>query len=484
MVVFGITGDLARKKLIPALYELHRQGALDDYDVIGFGRRPWTDDTLRQELSAAVLGANQVRAHQGNSEKEDLASFLKRWTYTQGDFDEGEAYKTLASRIDTKRQVVHSLSTPPEQYMTIAGRLAEAGLAGKSVGGERRLGTRIIVEKPFGRDGESAAALSDFLSERFEERDIFRIDHYLGKETVQNIATLRFGNTVFEPVWNNRYVDRVEITVAESVGVGTRAGYYEHAGALRDMVQNHLFQLMALTAMEPPSSLGADAIRDEKVKVFRALRRMDEAALLKDVVRARYTEGVVDGEAARAYLDEAGIAPDSTTETYVAMKLFIDSWRWSGVPFILRTGKRLSRRLSEIAVHFKAPPLRLFPGAGGDGNVLVFRIQPDEGVTFYLDTKIPGLNDRSRRVSMDFLYGTGSAVASPDAYERLILDALSGDGTLYTRRDEVDASWAFIDPILRLWAKGNVPMASYPAGSSGPVAARAIAGGSKEWRRL
>jgi glucose-6-phosphate 1-dehydrogenase len=342
-----------------------------------------------------------------------------------------------------------------------------------------------VVEKPFGRDRAEADSLNAALSERFGEESIFRIDHYLGKETVQNIAVFRFGNGIFEPVWNSRYVEYVEITVAETVGVETRAAYYERSGALRDMVQNHLLQLLALVAMEPPSSMSADAIRNEKVKIFRALKPMEGDALVRGTVRARYARGVVDGAEVPSYLEEPGVAAESATETYAALRVAIDSWRWSGVPFILRTGKRLPRRLSEIAVHFKKPPLELFPQGWTGGNKLVFRIQPDEGLTLYLNTKIPGLSDRSRSVSMDFLYGTGFGVPSPDAYERLLLDALIGDGTLYNRRDETEACWAFIDPIRAAWDAGLVPLHEYEAGRSGPTAARALPESfGKKWRRL
>ncbi len=472
LVVFGASGDLAARKLYPAFFSLYREGALDDWKLLGFGRRPWGDEEFRAEVAASLEPLKP-----GTAELED---FLAACAYHRGENEDAAAYRSLAARIGDGRDAVFYLSVPPEQYMPIAEGLSASGLARRGTGA-----TRVVVEKPFGRSGAEAAALNAFLSERFDEDSIFRIDHYLGKETVQNIAVFRFGNAMFEPVWNSRYVEYVEITVAETVGVEKRAPYYERSGALRDMVQNHLFQLLALVAMEPPSSFSADAVRDEKVKVFRALRPIPPEAMAERTVRAQYGSGLLDGLSVPGYRDESGVAPDSQTETYAALLAHIDSWRWSGVPFLLRTGKRLARRVSEIAVHFKKPPLQLFPQGWSAGNQLVFRIQPDEGLTLYLNTKIPGLSDKSRMVSMDFLYGTGFGSPSPEAYERLILDALIGDGTLYTRRDEVEASWAYIDPIRDAWDAGAVPLCFYEAGRSGPGAAAALGGSfGRRWRRL
>ncbi len=481
LVVFGASGDLASRKLYPALFTLFREGALDDFRLIGFGRRPWTDGEFRSELGASL---RDLRPSETES-----ADFLPLCGYCRGDIDDPAAYRRLAELLPPERDVVFYLSVPPEQYRPIVEGLGAAGL-GRGRGRERGGETRIVVEKPFGRSGAEAAALNAFLAERFDEASIFRIDHYLGKETVQNIAVFRFANGIFEPLWNSRYVDHVEITVAETVGVEKRAAYYERSGALRDMVQNHLLQLLALTAMEAPTSFSGDAVRDEKVKVFRALRPIPADELAARTVRAQYGAGLLDGERVGAYRDEPGVAADSGVETFAALRVNIDSWRWSGVPFILRTGKRLSRRVSEIAVHFKKAPLELFPPgwSGSDrmvGNQLVFRIQPDEGLTLYLNTKIPGLSDRSRMVSMDFLYGTGFGAPSPEAYERLILDALIGDSTLYTRRDEVDASWAFIDPLRSAWDADAVPLYFYEAGLPGPAAAGILPGSiGKRWRRL
>lgn len=472
LLVFGASGDLANRKLYPAFFSLYREGAIDDWFLVGFGRRPWTDADYRKEIEKALLGLR--------TNEEDRHCFLERCFYIQGDIDDPSAYQKLVSAIRTDRDLVSYLAVPPEQYKTIIDNLHRSGLSRRSP-----LASRVVVEKPFGRSGQEAEALNAFITERYEETSIFRIDHYLGKETVQNIAVFRFGNGIFEPIWNNKYIHHVEITVAETVGVEKRAAYYEQSGALRDMVQNHLLQLLALVAMEPPTSFSSDMVRDEKVKVFRALRPLSDLDILANTLRGQYTAGLIDGQQVPAYREEPGVALDSQTETYAALVTHVDSWRWYGVPFILRTGKRLGRRVSEIAVHFNKPAMNLFPQAFGGANQLVFRIQPDEGLTLYLNTKIPGLTDRSRMVSMDFLYGTGFGHPSPEAYERLLLDALIGDGTLYTRRDEVEASWAFIDPIRKAWDAGAVPLHFYEAGSSGPIAAQGLAERiGDHWRRL
>lgn len=476
LVVFGASGDLASRKLYPAFFSLFREGNLDDWSLIGFGRRPWSDDDFREEIDKSIKTSKPT-----DLERKD---FLSSCSYVQGEIGEAASYQRLSQCLKSDRDVIFYLAVPPEQYRPIVEQLGLAGLGHKGAD-PKGPQTRIVVEKPFGRSGEEAAELNLFLAQRFDEDSIYRIDHYLGKETVQNIAVFRFANEIFEPIWNSRYISHVEITVAETVGVERRAPYYERSGALRDMVQNHLLQLLALTAMEVPSSFSADAVRDEKVKVFRALRPIGEDQMADRTVRARYKAGFLEGQSVPGYLEEPGVAPDSKTETYVAMKLFIDSWRWAGVPFIIRTGKRMSRRVSEIAVHFKKPPLELFPQGWSGSNQLVFRIQPDEGLTLYLNTKIPGLTDRSRMVSMDFLYGTGFGAPSPEAYERLLLDVLIGDGTLYTRRDEVSASWAFIDPIRAAWDEGLVPLYEYEAGRAGPVEANKLPHSfSERWRRL
>jgi glucose-6-phosphate 1-dehydrogenase len=346
---------------------------------------------------------------------------------------------------------------------------------------------RIIVEKPIGRDLAGARALNDLLARYFDERQVYRIDHYLGKETVQNIMLLRFGNGIFEPVWNSRYVRNIQISVAEKIGVESRGNYYERSGALRDMVQNHLFQLLSLTTMEPPSSLDPDSIRSEKVKVLKSLRPITHRDTARFTVRAQYAPGYMDGVPTPGYLEETGVAPDSRTETFVALKLQLDTWRWSGVPIFLRTGKRLARRVSEIAVQFKEPPLQLFRKSGSPGgkNALIIRIQPDEGISLNMNAKTPGYSTDARPVNMDFAYGSAFGESPPEAYERLILDALVGDSTLYTRRDEIEASWTFITRILKGWEEDASPIPSYVPGGSGPEEAKALVGEeSLKWRKL
>jgi len=455
LVVFGASGDLASRKLYPALFSLYSQGFFEEWHLIGFGRRPWSDEAFRQEVQKAIQGIP--------ASTQEYEGFVSHARYVQGDLDESSFLK-LKNVLRPEWDVLYYCAVPPQQYEPITELLGRTGLS-------RRPGThaRIVVEKPFGRSGSEADRLNRHIAQYFDETEIFRIDHYLGKETVQNIATFRLGNTIFEPLWNHHYIHHVEITVAETVGVERRAAYYEQSGALRDMVQNHLLQLLALVAMEVPTFFTSDSVRDEKVKVLRSLRPIDRRTVQERTLRAQYGSGYIDGEPVPAYREEPGVAPDSTTETFAALTAYVDTWRWASVPFLLRTGKRLSRRLSEIAVYFKAPPVALFPFRSEWGNLLVFRIQPDEGLTLYVHTKVPGLQDRVRRVSMDFLYGSGFSQPSPDAYERLILDALLGDTTLFTRRDEVEASWAFIDPIVKLWEENRVPLYTYEAGSAGPA---------------
>ena len=412
-----------------------------------------------------------------------LDDFVGHCSYAEGEFDEDRGYVALAQLLPAHHDLVHYLATAPEQFPVIAQKLKQHGLSSRTRQGSAR--TRIVIEKPFGRSGAEAEALNKTFQEAFDEDSIFRIDHYLGKESAQNMQVFRFGNRIFEPVWNNQHIQQVEITVAETVGVEGRGPYYEKSGALLDMIQNHLLQLLALVAMECPARLSADAIRDEKVKVFRSLRPLSPADMATHTLRAQYIAGRVDSRPVRAYRDEERVDPQSNTETWAGLVAYIDNWRWSGVPFLLRTGKRLSRRLSEIVIHFKEPPVSFFSTGQHVGNQLVFRIQSEEGITLFLDTKVPGLDSQTRSVSMDFLYGTGAARPSAEAYEKLILDALLADGTLYTRSDEVAASWAFIDPVKKAWNEGAIPLAFYPAGSAGPREARDLARRhAASWRRL
>lgn len=482
MVIFGASGDLTSRKLVPALYNLARERRLPGgFSVVGFARRDWSDDHFRDLLREAV----NANSRSGPVDPELWASFAQGIQYHRGSFDEADAYTSLAARlaaIDAERGTsgnrVFYLATPPEAYPTIVAQLGAHGLAHSNGW------TRIIIEKPFGHDLASAQALNTEVLSVFREDQVYRIDHYLGKETVQNILIFRFANGIFEPIWNRSHIDHVQITVAETIGVEDRGGYYDTSGALRDMIQNHLMQLLCLVAMEPPSLYDADAVRDEKVKVLRAVRPLS----VNDTVRGQYGPGSANGLPVRGYREEKGVSPTSQTETYVALKLFIDNWRWAGVPFYLRSGKRLPRRVSEIAIQFKAAPTMIFadtPLNDLDPNVLAIKIQPDEGISLKFSSKTPG-QSQIRPVTMDFRYGASFGVTSPEAYERLLLDCMLGDGTLFTRRDEVETSWALLTPILQAWAEGPPqPFPNYEAGSWGPAAAdEFIARDGRSWRRL
>jgi glucose-6-phosphate 1-dehydrogenase len=488
MVIFGATGDLTSRKLVPALYNLARERRLPGgFSVVGFARRDWSDDFFRETM---LEGVNE-NSRSGPAEPSLWNSFAEGLFYHRSSFDEASGYASLAERLDgidaergTGGNRVFYLATPPESYGEIIGQLGAAGLNRSPNGGW----TRIIVEKPFGRDLESARALNQQLLAVFDEEQVYRIDHYLGKETVQNILVLRFANSIFEPLWDRRYVDHVQITVAESIGVEDRGGYYDSSGALRDMIQNHLTQLLTLVAMEPPVAYDADAVRDEKVKVLRAIKPITSADVERFTVRGQYSAGSVNGRPLGGYRDERGVAPASQTETYVALKLFIDSWRWAGVPFYLRSGKALPRRVSEIAIQFKTVPTMLFadtPMHDIEANVLAIKIQPDEGITLKFGSKVPG-QQQIRPVTMDFRYGSSFGVASPEAYERLLLDCMLGDGTLFTRRDEVEASWSLITPIHQGWESGPPqPFPNYEAGTWGPAAAdEFMARDGRAWRRI
>jgi glucose-6-phosphate 1-dehydrogenase len=472
--IFGVTGDLTARKLMPALFSLFLKG-MTRFNVVGFARRDWGTDGLRErarEMIAEVPGGSD----------EQRETFLQRLQYLQSTFEDPSGYARMNEYADGYANRIYYLSTPPGSYPEIIEQLGEHG-HGRQQGGF----TRILIEKPFGRDFASAQDLNRLLARYFTEEQIFRIDHYLGKETVQNIMLLRFGNGIFEPVWNSNYIDHIQITVAEKIGVGTRGGYFESAGTLRDMVQNHMFQLLSLTTMEPPNDLAPDSIRGEKVKVMQALRPITFRDIDEHTVRAQYEEGIVDGERVPAYRDEDRVSPDSRTETYVALRLFLDTWRWSGVPIFMRSGKRLLRKVSEISVHFKEPPRQLFTNRhpSMNRNTLIIRIQPDEGITLNMNAKIPGHTTDMRPVNMDFAYGSAFGEATLEAYERLLFDAIIGDATLYPRRDEIEASWAFITRILEGWRRDPNPIPSYMPGSSGPEEARQlIAVSHRRWRKL
>src|SRR5215475_3176954 len=467
IVIFGATGDLTHRKLLPALYNLAADGELPPaVTVIGFARRPKSDDDFRKEMEAAVKKFSRQTVRD-----EIWKTFGQSIFYHQSDFSDENGFKTLAERLDkidkergTRGNRLFYFAVAPEQFEPILKHLKAVGL------NKAREGSwaRVIIEKPFGSDLDSARELNRVVSDSFSEEQTYRIDHFLGKETAQNILVLRFANAIFEPLWNTRYIDHLEITAAETLGVEGRAGYYETAGTLRDMVQNHLLQLLCLVAMEAPTDLSADSIRDEKVKVVRALRRITGPEVPKNVVRAQYAEGAINGKPVPAYRKEEKVDPKSMIDTFVALRLHIDNWRFWNVPVYMRVGKRLPKSATEISVHFKKAPAVLFnkETVKIDQNVLVIRIQPDEGISLRMLAKIPGTSLRIEPVKMDFHYGTSFGKASPEAYERLLLDAMSGDATLFARRDEVEEAWAFIDAIENAWSeKDPPPLTFYPAGS-------------------
>ena len=486
IVIFGATGDLTHRKLVPALYNLAADGDLPPaVTIVGFARREKSDDRFRNELE------NASRKFSRQTVRDDIwKTFAESIFYHRSEFEDEGGYKTLAKRLDkidkesgTRGNRLFYLAAAPDQFESILKHLKAAGLNETCKGSW----ARVIVEKPFGTDLPSARELNRIVRNSFTEEQTYRIDHFLGKETAQNILVLRFANAIFAPLWNTHYVDSVQITAAETLGVETRAGFYEHAGALRDMVQNHLLQLLCLVAMEPPTDLGADSIRDEKVKVIRSLRHLSRNEVAANVVRGQYTEGAIHGDPVVGYRQEQNVKPDSQTETFVALRLFIDNWRWADVPIYMRVGKRLPKSATEISVHFKKAPPVLFNKELCDQNVLVIRIQPDEGISLRIHAKVPGASFRIEPVKMDFHYGTSFGKASPEAYERLLLDAMSGDATLFARRDEVEEAWAFIDPIEEAWhAKKDAPgLFLYPAGSWGPEEADdLLARDGRAWRRL
>ncbi|HEX5725502.1 MAG TPA: glucose-6-phosphate dehydrogenase [Longimicrobiaceae bacterium] len=477
LVIFGATGDLTRRKLLPAVYRLFLGGLLPaDFAVVGFGREEMSDDDFRARMRAAL---------EEHAEAPDAArweAFAPRLTYLGVGF-EPEGFGKLREHLEglgaAAGNRLYYLAVPPNVFSGVVENLGRAGLAKPP---DERGWTRVVVEKPFGRDLESARRLNAELLRVFDERQVFRIDHYLGKETTQNLLVFRFANVIWEPLWSRNHVDHVQITVGETVGVERRAGYYDQAGALRDMVQSHLLQLLTLVAMEPPASYDADSIRSEKVKVLRSVRPMAREAVAREAVRGRYAasrRGNVPG-----YLDEEGVPAGSRTETYAALRLFVDNWRWAGVPFYLRTGKRLCDRATEVVVRFRPAPHPIVDLVEGDDpvpNTLVLRIQPNEGISLWFEAKVPGLVGRLQPVSMDFDY-TSFGVESPEAYQRLLLDAMLGDATLFARRDEVESAWTLVTPILEAWAEGGEPE-PYPAGSWGPEGAdRLLEQDGRRWR--
>src|SRR5437762_200300 len=488
IVIFGATGDLTHRKLIPALYNLAADGDLPPaVTIVGFARREKSDDQFRNELE------NASRKFSRQTVRDDIwKTFAESIVYHRSEFEDEGGYKTLAKRLDkidkesgTRGNRLFYFAAAPDQFEPILKHLKAAGLNETCKGSW----ARVIVEKPFGADLASARELNRIVRNSFTEEQTYRIDHFLGKETAQNILVLRFANAIFAPLWNTHYIDQVQITAAETLGVEMRAGFYERTGALRDMVQNHLLQLLCLVAMEPPTDLSADSIRDEKVKVVRSLRRFSHDEIASAVVRGQYAKGAINGKSAAGYREEEKVKADSKTETFVALRLYIDNWRWSDVPIYMRVGKRLPKSGTEISLHFKHAPAVLFnkEAVTLDQNVLVIRIQPDEGISLRMQAKMPGTSFRIQPVKMDFHYGTSFGKASPEAYERLLLDAISGDATLFARRDEVEQAWALIDIIENAWSeKTNAPELSfYPAGSWGPEEAdELLARDGRAWRRF
>ncbi len=487
IVIFGATGDLTRRKLLPALFRLHRAGLLPPRRaIVGVARKELSDEAFADEVKSALV------EHGGGAPPDDMWNdFARDLRYVSGDFTEpavctklDDLLKQLDGEAGTGGNRLFYFAVPPSFYAPLFERLSAAGMLRQ----ENGRFARVVVEKPFGHDLESARALNAKALAAADETQIFRIDHYLGKETVQNILVFRFGNTIFEPVWNHRFVDHVEITVGESIGVEGRGKFFEEAGILRDIVQNHLLQLLSLVAMEPPVAYEADAIRNEKVKVLQSMPILTPREVRERVVRGQYDAGSVEGKDVPGYRQEPGVAPDSSVESYVALELAIDNWRWAGVPFFVRAGKRLPKRVTEIAVTFKDVPHAFFGGAGGDAlepNVLALRIQPEEGISLKFEAKVPGQTLGVEPVKMDFLYGTSFGAEVPEAYERLLLEALLGDRTLFIRRDEVEAAWSIVSAVHAAWADEPPPaFPNYAAGSWGPDAAQALlARRGRQWRR-
>jgi glucose-6-phosphate 1-dehydrogenase len=500
MIILGAMGDLTRRKLMPAIYQLAKEGLLpEDFAVLGAARESGTNDAFRDAMRDALAKSDEIK------KVDDVVwEWLRpRLFYVCGDLSRDAAYTEIGKRLETieatrhveRRNRMFYLAVPPSVFTTIVQHLSSSGLAPRPGTDAIRPWVRVVIEKPFGHSLETAMQLNALVLSLFGEHQVYRIDHYLGKETVQNVLVLRFANSIFEPLWNRQWIDHVQITAAETVGVETRGKYYEEAGVLRDMFQNHLLQLLALTAMEAPSQMSAGCVRDEKVKVLRSIRWLTPESIPLNAVRAQYGVGETGGKVLPAYRDEPDVSAESITPTYAAVRLFIDNWRWNGVPFLLRSGKRLGKRTSEIAVQFRTPPHLMFGGATQQAmqpNTLIMRVQPNEGVSLSFEAKVPGAaaaltsDIELASVDMDFSYAEAFGETSAPAYETLLLDVMIGEATLFTRSDEVEAAWRVIDPLIRYW-ETNRPkrLETYPAGSNGPDAAGALAArDGVTWRPL
>ena len=485
LVIFGGTGDLAHRKLLPAVYNLAHEGALPErFNLIAVARSDIAHDDYRTMARESITQYSRTPP-----DEQVLSKLLERVRYVPGSFDDDSVYARLGEELkqfDDEAGIVFNrvfyLSTAPEFFPVIVGKLGGHGLSDHD-----DAEVRVVIEKPFGTSLAELRELNPQVLGVFNEKQVFRIDHYLGKETVQNMLAFRFANGLFEPIWNRNFIDYVQITAAEDVGIGRRAGYYDHAGALRDLVQNHMLQLLTLLCMEPPVTFSADDVRDEKVKVLHAIHPPTDETVPGIAVRAQYTAGMAEGKEVPGYLEEEGVPDDSHTETYVALRLEVDNWRWAGVPIYVRTGKRLARKVTEIAVQLKPVPHLAFQAEGSVGvqpNLLIMTMQPNEGVSLSLGAKIPGTRMRIRPVNMEFLYGTAFLSQSPEAYERLIMDAMRGDATLFTRDDEVEAQWRICDPILQAWSHEDGRLPTYPAGSSGPEEANRLLAEGQRWRAI
>jgi glucose-6-phosphate 1-dehydrogenase len=500
VIIMGAMGDLTRRKLMPAIYQLAKEGLLpEDFAVLGTAREGGSDDSFREAMHEALAKSDEIKG---------LDSFVWEWLrprlhYVSGDLSRDEAYGALRQRLEQieasrdveRRNRMFYLAVPPSVFTTIVKHLSSSGLAPRVSDDKVRPWARVVIEKPFGRSLETATELNALVLSLFNEHQVYRIDHYLGKETVQNVLVLRFANSIFEPLWNRQWIDHVQITAAETVGVERRGKYYEEAGVLRDMFQNHLLQLLALTAMEAPSRMDAGCVRDEKVKVLRSIRWFTPRTIPENTVRAQYGIGEANGTVIPGFRDEPDVSPESVTPTYAALRLYVDNWRWNGVPFLLRSGKRLAKRYSEIAVQFRTPPHLMFGGHAQEAlqpNTLVMRVQPNEGVSLSFEAKVPGAaaaltsDIEVASVDMDFAYSEAFGESTAPAYETLLLDVMIGEATLFTRSDEVEAAWRVVDPILKFW-EANPPktLETYPAGSNGPDSAIELAAKNKvRWRTL